>query len=107
MPRENSPRALQALGPADEVLYMTRIIPGGSGFDLGSARTPVDRVFITVVGGPDMEALRNFYGNALGMPLGDTSAWKITVLSAAHGLPPETTFPLAVAMMPRISDRAR
>lgn len=100
-PDANAPRAMQALGPADEVLYLTRIIPGGTGYDLGSARTAVDRVYITVVGGPDMAALRDFYGNALGMPLSDTNAWKITVLSAAYGLPAETTFPLALAALPQ------
>jgi hypothetical protein len=101
MPGDKAPRAMQVLGPANEVLYMTRIIPGGSGFDLGSARSPVDRVFIAVVGGPSIEALRAFYGTALGMPLGDTAWWKIGVLARAHQLPAESRFPLAVAIMPK------
>ena len=95
------PRAMQVLGPADEVLYMTRIVPGGTEFDLGSAQSTVDRVFITVVGGPSVEALRKFYGTALGMPVSEASPWKISVIANAHGLPAETRFPLAVAMMPK------
>ena len=95
------PRAMQVVGPAGEVLYMTRIIPGGTEFDLGSAQSTVDRVFITVVGGPAIEALRQFYGTALGMPVSEASPWKISVIANAHALPPETRFPLAVAMMPK------
>ena len=33
---ENAPRAMQVLGPSNEILYLTRIIPEGSGFNLGS-----------------------------------------------------------------------
>jgi len=101
MAGDKSPRALQALGPADEVLYLTRIIPGGTGYDLGFAKTPVDRVFIMVVGGPSIDALRDFYGGLLGMPLGRTESWRIGVLARAHGLPDETRFPLVVAQMPK------
>jgi hypothetical protein len=97
----DSPRAMQALGPAGELLYFTRIIPGGSGFDLGTAAAPVDRVFITVVGGPSLAELRRFYGQVMGLPLGDDLNWRIDVLARAHGLPVETTFPLAVAIMPK------
>ena len=92
---------MQVLGPAGELLYFTRIIPGGSGFDLGTASVPVDRVFITVVGGPSLAELRRFYGQVLGLPLGDDLHWRIDVLARAHGLPVETTFPLAVAILPK------
>jgi catechol 2,3-dioxygenase-like lactoylglutathione lyase family enzyme len=97
----DSPRAMQVLGPAGELLYFTRIIPGGSGFDLGAASVPVDRVFITVVGGPSLAELRRFYGQVLGLPLGDDLHWRIDVLARAHRLPLDTKFPLAVAILPR------
>src|SRR5690606_2937135 len=73
----------------------------GMDFDLGSARTPVDRVFITVVGGPSLDRLRDFYGTVMGLPLSDNFEWRIDVLARAHSLPTETIFPLAVAIMPR------
>lgn len=97
---ENAPRAMQALGPAEEPLYLTRFIPGGGSLDLGSARTPVDRVFIMVVGGPSLEALRAFYRDTLGLPITEFGQWQISVLSKAHGLPPQTRFPLAGARLP-------
>ncbi len=98
---ENAPRAAQVIGPAGEVLYLTRIIPGGSGFDLGYARSPVDRVFIAVVGGPSIDALRAWYGGVLGLPLSDNFEWRIDVLARAHSLPVDTLFKLAVAIMPK------
>ena len=96
-----APRAMQAIGPAREFLYFTRVIPSGFPIPMMPAATPVDRAFIMVVGGPSMGALQDFYGKALGLPVGKASAWQIGVLSQALGLPIETTYPLAVAPMPR------
>lgn len=97
----DAPRAMQAIGPARELLYFTRVIPSGMSVPISPAATPIDRVFIMVVGGPSMSVLQDFYGRALGLPVGKASAWQITVLSRALGLPRETTYPLAVAPLPR------
>lgn len=96
----DAPRAMQALGPGDELLYFTRIIPAGTELPLSGATTPVDRVFITVVGGPSLAALGDFYAR-LGLPTADLGEWRIDVLAQAHGLPVESRFPLAVARFPR------
>lgn len=98
---ENAPRAMQVLGPEREPLYLTRFLPGGSGLDLGRATTRVDRVFITVVGGPDLGALRAFWGQVLGLPLTEFGQWPIGVLAKAWGLPPDTKFGLAGAALPK------
>ena len=68
-PTPDAPRAMQVLGPSDEVLYLTRIIPEGSGFNLGSAQSYVDRVFIMVLGGASMESLREYYKTSFDMPV--------------------------------------
>ena len=96
---KDAPRAMQAIGPAREFLYFTRVIPAGFPIPMVPAAAPVDRVFIMVVGGPSMTALQDFYGKALGLAVGKASEWQITVLSRALGLPMETTYPLAVASM--------
>lgn len=101
LPTADSPRAMQVLGPAGHVLYLTRILPGGVPYDLGSAAARVDRPFIVVVGGPDIAALRRFYRDLLGLPVAAPSGWQIGVLAAAYGLPGGTTFPLTVAELPR------
>ncbi len=88
----NAPRAMQAIGPGNELLYLTR----NNDF---SIKTDVDRVFIMVVGGPSMTAFRDFYGDRLGLDISDPTPFKITVISKAQGLPPETTYPLSVARL--------
>lgn len=92
--------AMQAIGPAEELVYLTRIPPGKSRFNLGTARTFVDRTFIVVAGGPDLEAMRRFYAEGLGVevtPSGDT---EISVLADAWNLPAKTRFPIAIAQLP-------
>jgi hypothetical protein len=101
MPGPNAPRAFQAVGPANEPLYFTRFAEGGSGLDLGRARTPVDRVFIMVAGARDLGSLRDYWGKTLGLPLVEFGAWQISVLAQAWNLPPETKFPLAGAALPK------
>ncbi|MCL4721186.1 MAG: hypothetical protein KJ041_04375 [Gammaproteobacteria bacterium] len=100
-PAPDAPRAMQAIGPARELLYFTRVMPSAFSVPLTPAASPVDRVFIMVVGGPSMDALRAFYGDTLGLPVGPVAPFRITTLSRALGLPAETTYPLAVAPLPR------
>jgi len=95
-PTPDAPRAMQVLGPSDEVLYLTRIIPEGSGFNLGSAQSYVDRVFIMVLGGASMESLREYYKTAFDMPVTEASDWKIGVLARMNNLPDDSVFPLAL-----------
>jgi len=95
-PTPDAPRAMQVLGPSNEIIYLTRIIPGGSGFNLGSAQSYVDRVFIMVVGGPSMKALQDFYSQKLNMPVTEASDWTIGVISRLNDLPEDTIYPLAL-----------
>ena len=93
--------AMQALGPAGELIYLTRIPEGKSLFNLGSAKSFVDRTFIVVLGGPDMEAMRDFYSGRLGMPVTPAGPSTISVLANAWGMPPDTQFPLAIVQFPK------
>lgn len=98
----NSPiRAMQVVGPAEEVLYLTK--PGGDAAEhLGAAKTFVDRPFIIILGGPDLPAIQRFYADNFGMPPSNVNMARMTVLNKAHGLDIETTHPLGMA---RISQR--
>ena len=93
--------AMQALGPAGELIYLTRIPEGKSLFNLGSAKSFVDRTFIVVLGGPDMQAMRDFYSSRFGMPVTPAGPSTITVLANAWGMPVETQFPLAIVQFPK------
>lgn len=86
----NAPRALQAIGPGNELLYLT----WNGQFEINTA---VDRVFIMVLGGPSMAALNDFYGDRLGLAVSEPQPFNIGVLSNAQGLPADTTYPLAIA----------
>jgi hypothetical protein len=88
---------MQVLGPSDEMIYLTRIIPDGSGYNLGSAKSYVDRVFIMVVGGPSMEDLQEYYRETFDMPVTEASDWTIGVISRLNDLPEDTLYPLAIA----------
>ena len=54
-------KAMQAIGPAGEVLYLTNVPSGGGEQDLPTVQSAVDRVFIVVLGVPDFDhALADF-----------------------------------------------
>ena len=83
-------RAMQALGPAGECLYFTQV-GQGSGLDLATARSFVGRVFIVVVGGPDLDALFRSYtvfANVVDPPV----STRVRVISLVNDLPPETEY---------------
>jgi len=95
----NSPiRAMQVVGPAREVLYLTRIPPRAHD-SRASARTFVDRPFILIVGGRELEGLREFYGTGLGATVTPPVKGRMTVLNKAHGLDIETTHPYSMARL--------
>lgn len=94
-------RALQALGPAGELLYLTRIPPGKSLFELGSAATFVDRVFIVVAAGRDAAAMLAFHRDVLGMPVIDARPTTVGILNEAWGLPANHETLLGIARCPR------
>lgn len=94
-------RAMQVVGPASEVLYLTRL-PSEAGSQSSTARTAVDRPFIIILGGPRLEDIREFYSGAFGLPVTQPGRARMTVLNRAHGLNIETTHPLSIA---RISPR--
>jgi catechol 2,3-dioxygenase-like lactoylglutathione lyase family enzyme len=92
--------AMQVTGPAGEVDYFTRIPPTGSIFNLGSAKSFVDRTFIVVSGGPDVDASRAFYRDVLRMPTTDPVPTKIHVLQDAYGLPRDTATRIGIVRFP-------
>lgn len=92
-------RAMQVLGPANELLYLTRVAVGDTTFKLGRATTPVDHVFIVVCGQPGLEAARRFYAAHLQLEVTPPLRVRVSVLSKAHAQDPETLHPLAVVML--------
>ena len=99
-------RAMQAIGPAGECCYFTQV-GEGSGLDLAAARSFVGRVFIVVGAGPDADALFAPYG-AFANRVDPPVATPVTVISRAHGLPPDTLHRHGLVRLEEgHSDRAR
>ena len=98
-PLSTSPavRAMQVIGPAGELNYLTRIPADGSSvFIKTPAKSFVDRTFIVVLGGPSMAALQAFYRDTLGLKVTEAVAASINVLQDAYGMPATAQFPLAI-----------
>lgn len=94
--------AMQAIGPAGELNYFTRIPPEGTSFLKASAQSFVDRTFIVVLGGPSMDAMITFYRDLLGLVVTPPAPATVNVLQQAWGLDDQATVPLAIA---KVSDR--
>jgi hypothetical protein len=95
---EKNIKAMQALGPASELLYFTHIsAPEKSGFGLLPGKSYVDRVFIMVIGSRDHETLRNYYQTTFDLPVTAPMPYRIGVLSNTYGLPEETKHNIAIA----------
>jgi catechol 2,3-dioxygenase-like lactoylglutathione lyase family enzyme len=92
-----APRAIQTLSPAGAMLYFTRIQAGGSRYGLHGAKAFVDRVFNVVLGGPDLEGLRTFYGDTLGLRVSPPIPFTMTLAAQATNASPDTLFPICVA----------
>jgi len=99
-PSPKSARALQMAGPAGELMYFTRIRPGGSRYGLHGAKCFVDRPFIMVVGGTSMEKIHHFYGDLLGQRIFPPEPYTIGQMSRVLGLPPRTPYPVSLARIP-------
>jgi catechol 2,3-dioxygenase-like lactoylglutathione lyase family enzyme len=99
-PSPKSARALQMAGPAGELMYFTRLLPGGSRFGLHGAKSFVDRPFIMVVGGTSLSALHDFYGKVLGLKIWEQEPFQIRQMSRVLEFPPETAYPISMARIP-------
>lgn len=88
-------RAMQVMGPANEVLYLTHVpSPPGQG---PRAKTYVDRPFVMVLGSTNLDATRRFYHDLGAMTDDRTMQARITVLNRAFGFDVNTTHPITMA----------
>jgi catechol 2,3-dioxygenase-like lactoylglutathione lyase family enzyme len=88
-------RAMQAIGPAGEAVYLTSFAEKLAAFDVPDAKHFIDRVFIVILGGVSCESINAFYSRHFGVAEAAVMPVVISVLSEAHGLPASTKHPLA------------
>jgi hypothetical protein len=99
-PQQKSPRALQMYGPSGELLYFTRILPGGSRYGMKGAVSPVDRPFIVPIGGPSMIDMHRFYGDQLGLRTMEPISFVNGIMARACGVDSQTPFSMSIAPIP-------
>jgi len=95
-----APRALQMVGPSGELIYFTRILPGGSRYGMKGATSPVDRPFIVPVSGPSMTAMHAFYGDVLGLRTMPSVPFINSIMARACDVDERTPFSLSVVPIP-------
>jgi catechol 2,3-dioxygenase-like lactoylglutathione lyase family enzyme len=88
-------RAMQVVGPARELLYLTQIKERLPAFDTPVAASFVDRVFIVILGGSSLEALQDHYHARFGVPRVPAMQSVVSTLSAKYMLPPDHRHPIA------------
>ena len=99
-PGPKAPRAMQMTGPSGELLYFTRILPGGSRYGMKQARSFVDRPFIVTIAGSSMARMQGFYSRQLGMRVMAPMPFINGILAHAGSLPSNTVFPTAISPIP-------
>jgi catechol 2,3-dioxygenase-like lactoylglutathione lyase family enzyme len=91
-------RAMQVVGPARELLYLTEIKERLPTFDTPQAASFVDRVFIVILGGSGLASLQDHYHEQFGVPRVPVMHSVVSTLSARYGLPAD--FRHAIAALP-------
>jgi hypothetical protein len=91
-------RAMQVIGPAGEVLYLTEIKAPVPPFDLPTARCLVDRLFIPVILATDRSKTAAVYERLNGQD-GMKFDTKITVINRARGLEISTQHPVCAQQL--------
>ena len=92
-------RAMQAIGPANEMLYLTATTRPMPGRDMPTAEAFIGRCFIAVLAGRDIAGMSDFYRASFGRETGPTFTSRILSLSAQQGVSPETRYDLAVVQL--------
>ena len=81
--------AFQLVGPDNEVIYLTGETGDPEKSPLPLPSGDVDRIFIMVVAGPDIEALLDWYSTKFDMPRGPARQVPIRVVQVAQNLTAE------------------
>jgi hypothetical protein len=78
---------MQVKGPDEEIVYLTQIRDDLPAYDLPRAATPIDKLFILVLGCSDMAASNRWMERHAGVAMGRDMAIVYTMLAKAYGTP--------------------
>jgi catechol 2,3-dioxygenase-like lactoylglutathione lyase family enzyme len=103
LPFDAAIHAMQVVGPAGELLYLTALPAHRTILGLHAAQSRVDRPFIAILGCADVETVLAFYAQALGTPTISASPTVVKVINDSFGLPDQHRIALGIVKMPRDS----
>ena len=88
--------AMQVVGPGEEVLYLTCETGDRQKSTLPIPESFVDRTFIMILAGPDLDAMADFYVQNFAMSRIPNFDGALGLASRAMGIPEDTVYPLGL-----------
>ena len=82
--------AMQIVGTGGEMIYLNESRSDTPSSDMPKARSPVDHMFIVILGTPDRAAAVAWYRERLGFDEGESYEIEYTMINRAFDLPPGT-----------------
>lgn len=89
-------RAMQTLGPGQEMLYLNQVLTDPIDTDLPRARSPIDRIFIAVLAAEDRAACVDWYCRKLGLDHAADHTLPYSMINLAFDRPPESLTKLSM-----------
>lgn len=94
--------AMQVVGRGAEMLYLNEVRSDTPTSDLPRAQSATDRVFIVILGAPDLDAALEWYRTRLGLDEGSRYEIIYSMINRAFQLPADTKHRLAMAQNGRL-----
>lgn len=92
--------AMQVVGLAGDVLYLTHIAEPVPGFDLPTAKSFVDKTFVSILGGRSIDNMSRFFQRSFGLSTTPPMDGTIRVLNWAFNRPEGTKTTIATTALP-------
>ncbi len=101
LPFDPDLHAMQVIGPAGELIYFTSLPTHKTLLDLRPAAQRVDEPFIAILGGPDIEAMLDFYRTRLSTPTRPPAPVNVRIINDEFALGDDARVPLGIVKLPR------
>ena len=88
-------RAMQVIGPANEILYLTQFKKNIPEFDIPKPRCSVDKTFIVVLAGKSLDEMQNYFHDNFGLSKATIIESRIRSISRAFHFPEDTKYKVA------------
>ena len=88
-------RAMQVMGPANEILYLTQFKNKVPEFDSPKPRCFVDQTFIVVLAGKSLDEMQNYFYNNFGLAKATIIESRIRSISRVFNYPEDTKYKAA------------